>query len=208
MRFAYADPPYIGQAKRHYDCEEVDHVQLINKLYTEFPDGWALSCSTPSLRTILNLCHQRHFQGKTLAQFDIRIAAWVKSFGAFKKGVRPAYMWEPIVFRGGRNPSNGFSHAPPKRNGKQNTPKDFFISEIESPAIKEPITLKKGLVGAKPEAVCRWILELLNAQAGDEVIDLFPGTGIMGKVAALVTTQNLEASAASAGAAAGGSSDG
>lgn len=94
-------------------------------------------------------------------------------------------MWEPVVFRGGRNPSAGFSHVPPERNGKQNTPKDFLVTE--SPAIKEPITLKKGLVGAKPEAVCRWILELLNVQAGDEVVDLFPGTGIMGRVAVEVT---------------------
>lgn len=188
MRFAYADPPYIGQAKRHYDCDEVDHVELIKKLYTEFPDGWALSCSTPSLGTVLSICRSVHIatQGH-LQQVDVRIGAWVKSFGAFKKGVRPAYMWEPIVFRGGRNPSNGYSHAPPERNGKQNTPKDFFITEIESPAIKEPITLKKGLVGAKPEAVCRWILDLLNVKPGDEVVDLFPGTGIMGRVAAEVT---------------------
>lgn len=207
IKIAYADPPYIGQARRHYDCEEIDHVKLIRRLYTEFPDGWALSCSTPSLRTILNICHGIHCEIDKWQHLDVRVAAWVKSFGAFKKGVRPAYMWEPVIFRGGRNPSNGFSHAPPERNGKQNTPKDFFISEIESPAIKEPITLKKGLVGAKPEAVCRWILELLNVQPGDEVIDLFPGTGIMGEVAALVTTPNSEASAASAGAATGGSSE-
>jgi len=187
MKFAYADPPYIGQAKRHYDCEEVDHVKLINRLYDEFPDGWALSCSTPSLRTILNICKDTHDRRDKWQVVDVRIAAWVKSFGAFKRGVRPAYMWEPIVFRGGRNPSNGYSHTPPERNGKQNTPKDFFVSELESPAIKEPITLKRGLVGAKPEAVCRWILELLNVQTGDEVVDLFPGTGVMGRVVTRVT---------------------
>jgi ISXO2-like transposase domain len=60
------------------------------------------------------------------------------------------------------------------RSGQQTTPKDFIV---------EPITLKKGLVGAKPPKVCRWILDLLNARAGDEIVDLFPGTGIMGKVA-------------------------
>ena len=32
MRFAYADPPYIGQAKKHYDCEEVDHWELTRRL--------------------------------------------------------------------------------------------------------------------------------------------------------------------------------
>jgi hypothetical protein len=97
-------------------------------------------------------------------------------------------MWEPVIFFGGRNPGSGHRHDPPERNGKQNTPKDFLITEIESPAIKEPITLRKGLTGAKPEKVCRWILELLNVQAGDEVVDLFPGTEIMGRVAAEVTS--------------------
>jgi site-specific DNA-adenine methylase len=41
--FAYADPPYVGQAKRHYNSEEVDHVALIQMLVSDFPDGWALS---------------------------------------------------------------------------------------------------------------------------------------------------------------------
>lgn len=187
MRFAYADPPYYGCCALydHYHpdglCwDDIDtHVQLIAGLQADFSDGWALSASTPSLKVILPLCPDRH-----------RVGAWVKSFGAFKKGVRPAYMWEPVIFYGGRNPSNGHSHAPPEKNGKQNTPKDFFISELESPAIRESITLKKGLTGAKPEAVCRWVLELLNVQIGDEVVDLFPGTGIMGRVAREVTDYN------------------
>ncbi len=68
---------------------------------------------------------------------------------------------------------NGHRAIIPEKNGKQTTPKDFIVC---------PITLKKGLVGAKPEKVCEWILDLLNVQAGDEVVDLFPGTGIMGEV--------------------------
>jgi hypothetical protein len=185
MRFAYADPPYLGCCGlyNHYHpdglCwDNVDtHRLLIERLITDFPDGWALSASTPSLKSILPFCPDGH-----------RVGAWVKSFGAFKRGVRPAYMWEPVVFHGGRNPGNGYRHDPPERNGKQNTPKDFFISEIESPAIRESITLRRGLTGAKPEAVCHWILQLLNVQPGDEVADLFPGTGIMGRVAAMVTS--------------------
>lgn len=176
MRFAYADPPYIGQAKRHYGCAEVCHVDLLERLYTEFPDGWALSCSTPSLGEILSLCDSiRTIHG---LPNDVRIAAWCKSFCAFKRNVRPAYAWEPVVFRGGRNPVNGYRATIPERNGKQTTPKDFHVA---------PITLQKGLVGAKPESVCRWILELLNVQEGDEVVDLYPGTGVMGHVAATVT---------------------
>ena len=171
MRFAYADPPYIGQAKRHYsadpNCAEVDHGELINRLVADFPDGWALSASTPSLAIILPLC-----------PVGWRMGAWCKSFCAFKRNVRPAYAWEPVIYWGGRNPMKGHRAIIPELNGKQTTPKDFII---------EPITLRKGLVGAKPEKVCRWILDLLNFQAGDEVVDLYPGTGIMGRVVESLT---------------------
>jgi hypothetical protein len=171
MRFAYADPPYIGQAKRHYSddplCAEVDHPALVERLVLEFPDGWALSASAPSLALLLPILPPR-----------ARVAVWCKSFCAFKRNVRPAYAWEPVIFWGGRNPMNGHRAAIPERNGKQTTPKDFIV---------EPITLRRGLVGAKPERVCLWILDLLNFQPGDEMVDLYPGTGIMGRVVAEVT---------------------
>ncbi len=91
MRFAYADPPYIGQARKHYgpDAKEVNHEMLIAHL-NEF-DAWALSLNTPTLRIILPMCPE-----------DVRVCAWVKPFASFKPGVNPAYAWEPIIVRGGR----------------------------------------------------------------------------------------------------------
>jgi hypothetical protein len=89
MRMAYADPPYIGQAQKHYQCPEIDHAQLINDLMHY--EGWALSLSSPSLKQILNLCPE-----------DVRIGAWVKPFCSFKPNVNPAYAWEPVIFWGGR----------------------------------------------------------------------------------------------------------
>jgi hypothetical protein len=126
------------------------------------------------MRTILPMCPA-----------DVRIAAWVKTFCAFKKGVRPCYAWEPVIFRGGRNKH----HPPPEKGGKQITPKDFLMpaEEAVSMALPEPITLRKGLTGAKPERFCAWVLDLLNVQEGDVVDDLFPGTGVMGRVAAVRT---------------------
>lgn len=174
MKIAYSDPPYLGCCAKydHYHpdgkCwDDVETYRLhIESLTADYPDGWALSASSVSLRTLLPLCPP-----------DVRVAAWVKPFCAFKRGVRPAYGWEPVIFRGGRNPSNGHSHPPPVKGGQQTTPKDF---------IAESITLKKGLTGAKPERVCRWILELLNVREGDEVVDLFPGTAAMSRIAAQV----------------------
>lgn len=173
MKFAYADPPYLGCCSLYGHVHTPEwgnycwdssypHRQLVDYLEKEFPDGWAMSASSPSLREILYFCPP-----------DVRVAAWVKSFCAFKRGVRPCYAWEPVIYRGGRNKN----HPPPEKGGKQTTPKDFHVA---------PITLKKGLTGAKPESFCRWVLDLLNVQANDTVTDLFPGTGIMGRVATSV----------------------
>lgn len=151
MKLAYADPPYIGQAKKHYShdprCAEVDHKALIETLQLEY-DGWALSLHSPSLAEILSYCPA-----------DVRVAAWVKPFCAFKKNVNPAYAWEPVIFKPAR-----------KLGSKRDTVRDWLA---------ESITMKKGLAGAKPKAFCFWIFQLLAAEQGDELIDLFPGTGIV-----------------------------
>jgi hypothetical protein len=174
MRFAYADPPYLGCCAlyQHYhpdgrcwnDAET--HRLLIDRLCAEYPDGWALSCHTPSLLVLPALCPP-----------DVRFGAWCKPFHAYKKGVRPAYAWEPVIYRGGRNRN----HPPPEKGGKATTPKDFHLANI---------TLKKGLTGAKPESVCRWIFDLLGARPGDEMHDLFPGTGIVGRAWAEFTSDS------------------
>jgi hypothetical protein len=92
----------------------------------------------------------------------VRIGAWVKTFASFKKGVNPAYAWEPVIFRGGRNDSSG-NHA---------TVTDWIAC---------PITLRKGLTGAKPPQVVEWVFRMLGLREGDELHDLFPGTGIVGR---------------------------
>lgn len=148
MRVAYADPPYIGQAKRHYakdpQCAEVDHAELIGKLNGY--DAWALSLSSPTLRIILPMCPS-----------DVRVMAWVKPFASFKPNVNPAYAWEPVIVRGGR-----------KRDRSEPTVRDWVSCNI---------TLRKGLSGAKPEPFCFWLFDALGMQTGDEFDDLFPGTG-------------------------------
>ena len=159
MRFAYADPPYLGYAG-FYDHPETEiwndpdtHRRFIASLSEWFPDGWALSMTTTNLQTILPMCPQ-----------DVRVAAWVKPFASFKKGVNPAYTWEPVVFRGGRR----------RTDGSERTVRDWFACNI---------TLRKGLVGAKPPEFCQWVLDLLGYRHDeDEIVDLFPGTGVMGVV--------------------------
>ena len=152
MRVAYADPPYPGQAAKHYVdhpdyAGEVDHAALIGRLLREFPDGWALSTASTTLREVIALCPP-----------VVRVGAWVKPFASFKPNVNPAYAWEPVIFYGGRQP----------RPRTEATVRDWCAA---------PITLQRGLTGAKPEAVCFWVFAFLGLQAGDELVDLFPGTG-------------------------------
>ena len=156
-RFAYADPPYLGcgklYAEQHAEALVWDnpatHQALIDRLCAEFPDGWAMSLSAPSLQTILPMCPNK-----------VRVAAWVKPFCAFKKNVNPAYAWEPVIFMGGR-----------RRGEEHPTTRDWLA---------ESITLKRGLTGAKPRGFCRWVFDLLGAEKGDEMVDLFPGTNAVG----------------------------
>lgn len=152
MNFGYADPPYVGQAKKHYShdsrCAEVDHTALVSQLEADYPDGWALSLSSPSLQQILAVCPP-----------TVRVMAWVKPFCAFKVNVNPAYAWEPVIVRGGR-----------PRTRKQVTVRDWLA---------ENITIKKGLSGAKPKAFCYWLFDVLNIEQGDSLDDIFPGTGIV-----------------------------
>lgn len=163
MKFAYADPPYLGCGQKHYGHQHADaadydsieaHCSLISRLGFEFPDGWAMSLSSTTLRRILLLCPE-----------DVRVGAWVKPFASFKPNVNPAYCWEPVIFHGGRSASG--------RGGRTSaTVRDYVSANI---------TLQMGTSGAKPDAFAFWIFEFLGAQAEDEMVDLFPGSGAIGR---------------------------
>ena len=156
MKFAYADPPYLGcgklYAKNHPEAWRWDEIQthaaLTQELVDRYPDGWAMSASSVSLWSILPMCPAK-----------CRIMAWVKPFAIFKPGVGLAYTWEPVILWGGR-----------KITRQQKTVRDHLSCNI---------TLKKGLTGAKPQAFNEWILSALNYEEGDTLDDIFPGTGSM-----------------------------
>ena len=153
MRIAYADPPYPGCAhlyRGHPDyAGEVDHVALIKRLVTDY-DGYCLHTSSVALPAVL----ARIPTGDAFP----RIMAWTKPLAAFKRNVSVAYAWEPVLVKAARKPvvKQGMTY------------RDW---------IAEPITLKRGLTGAKPERVCHWLFEVMGCEPGDELDDLFPGTG-------------------------------
>lgn len=158
MKFAFSDPPYLGLAVKFYghlhpEAAVYDtiegHRALIERQCDEFPDGWAMCLHQQSLRHILPLCPE-----------DVRVMAWVKPWCSFKPSVRVAYAWEPLIVRGGR----------PFEGRETDTVRDWISANM---------AMEQGLAGAKPPKLIRWLLSVLNAVPGDEVVDLFPGSGIV-----------------------------
>jgi hypothetical protein len=153
LRFGYADPPYIGLARRYYRGSEVNHASLILRLVREYPDGFALSCSRRSLKRVLELVPEA---------LDPRVCAWVNGS---RPGVayRERGAWEPVVVCGGR----------PRRRGP-NEPHDDVL--VLSRNRRQRIH-RGALVGMKPAGFWSWLFELLDATRGDRFEELFRGSG-------------------------------
>ena len=154
--FAYADPPYLGcgklYAKNHPEARVWDDIATHQALIAALCERAPDGWAMSASSPSL-----RHILSS--CPDDVRVAAWVKPFAIFKPNVGVAYSWEPIIFRGGR-----------KRTRQQPTVRDW---------VSENITLRKGLTGAKPPKVCEFIFDLMNAEQGDTLVDVFPGTGIV-----------------------------
>ncbi len=154
LRLAYADPPYPGLARRYYAHHpdyggEVDHRELLSRL--QHYDGWALSTSSTALPSLIVIAHE--------LDLDVRVASWHR--GARPGRTRgPRRAWEPVLYSGGR-----------REVSEQWT--DDALAYHARPRLTDP----QRVVGAKPAAVIYWILGLLGARPGDELDDLYPGSG-------------------------------
>ena len=157
MKFAYVDPPYLGcgklYAEHHPDALDWDDPETHRNLIHRLGDEYPDGWAMSLHEPSLRVL-------LPMCPEDVRIAVWCKTFAVFKPGVNPAYAWEPVIWRGGR-----------KYTRQDDTVRDWHAC---------PITLQRGLTGAKPRSFCRWIFGLLNAQPGDVLDDLFPGTHSVG----------------------------
>lgn len=171
MRFAYADPPYLGRADfyraHHPEAMAWDdpetHRDLIERLQAEFADGWAMSLASDTLRVILPMCPP-----------EARVGTWITERPRFAGNTNPIKRHcEPVIWCGGRGFETGTRTA------------DFIITKQVPLPPGEPRyemrreRARKGelFLGRKPRAFCRWVFELLGARRGDTLADLFPGSG-------------------------------
>lgn len=153
-KIGYADPPYPGCAhlyKDHPDYAGEVDHAALIQRLETEFDGWVLHTSSVALPQIAPLIPQ-----------GARCMAWVKQFAAFKRNVPVAYAWEPVIVKPARKPVVS----------KRLTMRDWIM---------QPMTMKRGLTGAKPEAVCHWAFEMVAARPDDDLVDLFPGTGAVSR---------------------------
>jgi hypothetical protein len=90
----------------------------------------------------------------------VRVCAWVKPFSPMKPRVSVQHGWEPIILRGGR-----------RRSIADGLLNDWVAANPVRP------TRAGDVVGMKPDEVLFWLFRALGARPGDELVDLFPGSG-------------------------------
>jgi len=152
LRIAYADPPYLGNSVKRYgdhpNAAEYDTLEGHKALIGRLQGFDGWALSMAST----NLRELLPY-----CPADARVMAWVKPFAIFKPNVNPAYAWEPVIVK------------PARRLGRDvPTSRDW---------VSVNITLRKGVVGAKPKAFSMWLFQVLGMRVGDEFVDLFPGSG-------------------------------
>jgi hypothetical protein len=153
LRLAYADPPYPGKAGLYPEGEEVDHRALVARLVAEFPNGWALSTSASALQAVLLLCPA-----------DVRICSWHRQIRRTRSR-RPLSAWEPLIVHGGRElPTNVTQTA---------TDALAYAGRYR--------TFPGAMTGMKPPQFAVWMFAQLGALPGDELVDLFPGSGAVSR---------------------------
>jgi len=150
-RLAVADPPYPGMSYRYYGDQPSYAGEVDHVELIAKLVTYDGWVLSTSAKTL------RYVLG--LCPPDVLIASWVKPNGVSSKTRGAHNCWEPIIYKPARRRRPGFRDwisAKPARGGGT-------------------------LPGRKPIAYCAFVFKLLGASPGDDVDDLFPGTGIVGR---------------------------
>lgn len=154
MRFAYADPPYPGKAG--YYIREATYGGEVDhpELVERLKSGGfdGWALSTSGRAGALRMI-------LPLVPESAILAPWTKPGSSRPDALGPHNRWEALIVVPGRRLRGG--------------PADFLSAQ--------PARGGGTLVGRKPIAFVAWLWAMLGARPGDELADLFPGTGIVGR---------------------------
>ncbi len=162
LRFAYADPPYPRLARRYYrDRPEYrGEVNHAELIASLEASGYAGWALSTGAYALRELL--------PLCPPCARVCAWVKPIGVSSKTYGLHNTWEPLIVVVGRRRRPGvrdWLRAHPARKGGD-------------------------LPGRKPLAFCAWLFDCLGMLPGDDLVDLFPGTGIVSRAWAELSSRS------------------
>jgi hypothetical protein len=130
-----------------------DHQALVERLVREFGDGWALSTSAAGLQDVLALCPS-----------GMRVCSWHRAVRPTRSR-RAISAWEPLIVCGGRE-----------------LPTDRAQTVRDALAYGGRYrTFPGAMTGMKPPQFAVWMFQLLGARPGDQLVDLYPGSGAIGE---------------------------
>jgi hypothetical protein len=152
-RFAYADPPYPGLAARYYSREATFAGEVDHReLVASLTAGnYAGWGLSTSARALREVL--------PLCPDGARVCAWVKPIGVPAATYGLHSTWEPLIVVGGRQLRPGM--------------RDWLRAQ--------PARGWGELPGRKPVAFCAFLFDSLGMVTGDELVDLFPGTGAVSR---------------------------
>ena len=154
MRFAYYDPPYPGKARLYRNEPSfAGEVDHHQLVQNALAGGFdGWALSTSGRLGALRML-------LPLLPDTAIVAPWVKPGGGRPDAYGPHNRWEALLVVPGRR--------------LRTAPADFLYAQ--------PARGGGTLVGRKPIAFVAWLFGMLGARAGDTLVDVFPGTGIVGR---------------------------
>ena len=167
-RFAYADPPYPGLSAKYYRHEAsfAGEVDHEKLIASLTAGGYAGWALSTSSRALRDVL--------PLCPTAARVCAWVKPIGVPPATQGLHATWEPVIVVGGRQRPPGV--------------RDFLIAQ--------PARGGGTLPGRKPLAFCAWLFDALGMMPGDSLDDLYPGTGIVSRAWAELSSRTLATASA------------
>lgn len=169
LRLAYADPPYPGTARKYYGREPTYAGEVDHEALIASLRSFDGWALSTSARALRDIL--------PLCPSSARVAAWVKPIGVSPATFGLHNTWEPLIVVGGRQRRPGVRDwlaAQPARSGGE-------------------------LPGRKPGAFCAFLFRCLGMCPGDELTDIFPGTGIVGRAWAELSRRSSATDASAAG---------
>lgn len=153
IRVAYADPPYPGLAAKYYR-DETSYAGEVDHvaLVSSLLEQFPDGWALSTSRRALRFI-------LPLCPESAHLCPWVKPIPprGTTKGLHTT--WEALIVVGGRQRAPGL--------------RDWLLAK--------PAKDGGTLVGRKPLAFCGFLFDALGLMPGDELVDLYPGTGIVGR---------------------------